>query len=283
MLDNAAAWIDCEVEAVYEAGDHYIVIGRVWDLDAEDDVLPLLFFRGGYGQFAPLSLAAIDDDLLDHLRVIDLGRGEMEAVAAELHTECIATAAIGDELVLLATAGRPRTPGVSTRVGQRVPFVPAFGAAFLAWASEGAAEAVLRRWWPALPADLADNYRRVLERVRTRGFSIGLGLAWHAQLEQALSQWYANPASLKARDAVRRLIDETAAEHYDPVDLAPDGPYEVCTLNAPVFGPDGDVLLVMSLYGFPDRLDFDEVQTYVARLLEATQKVTRVSRGRVPA
>jgi len=39
---------------VHEAGDHYVVIGRVKDLDfapgleAGDDRLPLLYYRGAY-------------------------------------------------------------------------------------------------------------------------------------------------------------------------------------------------------------------------------------------
>ena len=50
MLDGALAQVDCTIHAVHEAGDHYLVIGRVVDLllhdDGEQD--PLLFFRGEY-------------------------------------------------------------------------------------------------------------------------------------------------------------------------------------------------------------------------------------------
>jgi len=49
ILDGAVAWVDCELEAVHEAGDHLIVVGRVVDLDIERPALPLLFFQGGYG------------------------------------------------------------------------------------------------------------------------------------------------------------------------------------------------------------------------------------------
>lgn len=47
-LDGALAWIDCTVHAVHEAGDHYLVVGRVEQLvtgEAED---PLLFYRSAY-------------------------------------------------------------------------------------------------------------------------------------------------------------------------------------------------------------------------------------------
>tara|TARA_R110000796_G_scaffold252001_1_gene384775 strand:+ start:17974 stop:18486 length:513 start_codon:yes stop_codon:yes gene_type:complete len=54
VLDGVVAWIDCDLDAVHEAGDHYIVLGAVRDLQVESDSSALLFYRGGYGGFAPL-------------------------------------------------------------------------------------------------------------------------------------------------------------------------------------------------------------------------------------
>lgn len=52
VLDGVLAWIDCRIEAVQEAGDHWFVTGRIEEMAVErDDVGPLLFFRGGYGEF----------------------------------------------------------------------------------------------------------------------------------------------------------------------------------------------------------------------------------------
>jgi 3-hydroxy-9,10-secoandrosta-1,3,5(10)-triene-9,17-dione monooxygenase reductase component len=51
MLDGALAHLDCSIHAVHEAGDHYVVIGRVLELvtdDGADDAEPLLFYRGQY-------------------------------------------------------------------------------------------------------------------------------------------------------------------------------------------------------------------------------------------
>jgi flavin reductase (DIM6/NTAB) family NADH-FMN oxidoreductase RutF len=52
LLDGVLAWIDCTIESVAEAGDHFCVLGRVLDLEVGHDGGPLLFFRGGYGRFA---------------------------------------------------------------------------------------------------------------------------------------------------------------------------------------------------------------------------------------
>ena len=52
LLDGVLAWIDCDIDSVTDAGDHFCVMGRVRDLAVAHDGAPLLFFRGGYGRFA---------------------------------------------------------------------------------------------------------------------------------------------------------------------------------------------------------------------------------------
>ena len=47
VLDDALAWLACDVTQLVEAGDHTIGIGRVIALDVTDGE-PLLFLRGDY-------------------------------------------------------------------------------------------------------------------------------------------------------------------------------------------------------------------------------------------
>ena len=51
ILDGVLAWIDCTHEAEHDAGDHWIVVGRVRALEANDH-RPLLFFKGAFQQIA---------------------------------------------------------------------------------------------------------------------------------------------------------------------------------------------------------------------------------------
>lgn len=51
-LVGASAWLDCEIDAEHEAGDHTIVVGRVLHLAADPADGPLVFYRGSYGTFA---------------------------------------------------------------------------------------------------------------------------------------------------------------------------------------------------------------------------------------
>ena len=55
VIDGVVAWIDCTIERVDEAGDHWFVLGRVVEMQvSRDDVGPLLFLRGAYGAFEAL-------------------------------------------------------------------------------------------------------------------------------------------------------------------------------------------------------------------------------------
>jgi 3-hydroxy-9,10-secoandrosta-1,3,5(10)-triene-9,17-dione monooxygenase reductase component len=51
-LHGALAWIDCDIEDVHEAGDHWLVTARVLELDSGPGQ-PLVFYRGGFGGFTP--------------------------------------------------------------------------------------------------------------------------------------------------------------------------------------------------------------------------------------
>ncbi|MFJ9005830.1 flavin reductase family protein [Streptomyces canus] len=55
-LDDAIAWLDCELVAEHDAGDHTIAVARVLDLASAQDGRALVFFRGQYGRFVPTDL-----------------------------------------------------------------------------------------------------------------------------------------------------------------------------------------------------------------------------------
>ncbi len=48
LIEGTVGYVDCTVHAVHEAGDHYVVIGKVIDMAVGGDEDPLLYFRGGY-------------------------------------------------------------------------------------------------------------------------------------------------------------------------------------------------------------------------------------------
>jgi flavin reductase (DIM6/NTAB) family NADH-FMN oxidoreductase RutF len=48
VLDDALAWLACDLRDLHAGGDHTIGIGAVTHVYAEDDGQPLVYFGGGY-------------------------------------------------------------------------------------------------------------------------------------------------------------------------------------------------------------------------------------------
>ncbi|WP_028925193.1 flavin reductase [Pseudonocardia acaciae] len=276
-LDGAAAWIDCEFESVQEAGDHYLVIGRVRHLDSDGERLPLVFFQGGYGRFSPASLVAVPEpDFISHLRLADLSRTELERVAAEVGTECLAIAAVDDQLVVLASAGTPSRGAEYTRVGQRMPFVPPIGAPFVAWADDDAVRAWLTRAGRPFTDAERERHLALLTRVRARGWSISLGggetgSGTQGELLDAIDSYDEGEAD--GRERVQRLGVELAHRFEPEHELEPDAEYDVRLASVPVFGPDGAVVLTLTLWGLPHPCTGADVRRFLDIALAAAHTI----------
>jgi flavin reductase (DIM6/NTAB) family NADH-FMN oxidoreductase RutF/DNA-binding IclR family transcriptional regulator len=275
ILDGVLAWIDCDTDVVHEAGDHFIVIGRVRDLDIGTPALPLVFFQGGYGRFSSLSLAAWESDLAVQMRSADLARPHMEALAEELEVECVASAVVGEDMVLVARAGALQTAVLPTAVGQRIPFEPPMGTAFVAWASDAAREAWLKR----LEGPASDETRAALEEtlaaVRRIGYSVVRGHKWHSEAAEVLSREQPDQHGDDTTQQLHQLIRSLPPDYESP-DVAAD---DVRTVNTPVFGPGGGVVLVLSVTVAGRRSLTADLAWTVERLRAAAEAVTKALEG----
>jgi 3-hydroxy-9,10-secoandrosta-1,3,5(10)-triene-9,17-dione monooxygenase reductase component len=52
VIADSIARIDCVLDSVIDAGDHWFVLGKVLSLESSRDDDPMLFYRGRYGGFA---------------------------------------------------------------------------------------------------------------------------------------------------------------------------------------------------------------------------------------
>lgn len=278
LLDGAVAWIDCEIEAVVEAGDHYICIGRVGSLEVASGSEPLIFFKGGYGGFAASSLAApAEDDLVSHLLLVDHARPEMERLAAATGTECLASAVVAEELVVMAVAGTA-TPGLpGTQLGSRIPFIAPVAPLFVAFAPEQDREAWMNRLHE-LPDELRARYRTALAAARERGYAFGTRTPQRRDLVRALSELHVDEPRAAERAQVREAV-ERLADAYDPADLG--GSNGVEYIGAPIFDRAGHMVLQLTLFGLP-ATDERVAAQHVTELLEACSRVTDALGGHRP-
>lgn len=270
ILDDCVAWIDCDIASVTEAGDHFIVIGKVNELQINTGGLPMLFFQGGYGKFSPLSLVAPDPlgTIAEQLRLVDMVRSEMEELAADLAARCIATARVDNEIVIIAGAGSSRRNTVPTLVGQRLPNMPPTASVFGAWSGAAAID----QWLSAsTPASAHAQVRASLQAIRERGYSVGLVSDAQRAFITTLARLAdgAAPASdVDLRELIQRLS-------FDPEHLLPSVQNDIRLISVPVFGPDGNVALALTLHDFPKPAEGVGIQFYVDRMLAAATRATR--------
>ena len=199
-------------------------------------------------------------------REVDLvayARDEMTRLADELHVEVVASAAVGDEIVILARAGEPEPFGVRLDVGHRLPLVPPLGTVFVAWSPPEEIDRWLRRVGASATSADLDRYRAAVEAVRRRGYLVGL-----------------EPAAGNApRPATPELVEELGHQEYVLLELDRAAPHRPSHMAAPVFGPDGCVVLALTLIGFRGQLRVERVPEIGDRLLDAARTVTKAIGG----
>jgi flavin reductase (DIM6/NTAB) family NADH-FMN oxidoreductase RutF/DNA-binding IclR family transcriptional regulator len=274
VVDGVVAWIECERHSVTDAGDHEMVMGRVLELDIAAAGLPLLFFQGGYGRFAPASIGVEQGGGLtaSRLRDVDRARSEMEPLAESLKARCIATVRVADELIVAASAGQARRGGTATLVGQRLPFAPPTGSVFAAWLSAGDSD----RWLQSRSVVDRNGAAAALQAVRRRGFSVGL----LNEAQRAFSERLSALAEGSAHHAdLEDLLDALA---YDPLELTPENYQAVRVISAPVFDSDGQVALALTLHDFPKPEGTGGVTAYIEQVVGAAERVTKRLGGRIP-
>ena len=241
VIDDVVAWVECAWEQVIEAGDHYIVLGRVLDLAVPRAAPPLLFFQGGYGKFSsPSLMAAASPDLLEAVRLAEAIRDDVEACSVALGLTVSVSAKIAGEIVTVLAAQSAASHDDQT-VGQRVPHMAPLGAAFLydAPADE------IARWMSHLDGDDAvlAQLRANLAAVRANGYSLSVRSQASDERRQAMAA-YSAPDSLPSHARAIRDLIATSVHDYEPV-VEPSGSYDLYSVTVPLLDvPSGPPLTV---------------------------------------
>jgi DNA-binding IclR family transcriptional regulator len=191
-----------------------------------------------------------DQDALYQARI------EMAAVSRELELDCLATSAVDDEIIVLATTSSPKSFGISSRVGSRFSFVPPVGTVFLAWAGEERIE----RWLRGLGEGrgVAAKRERCLDAlavVRERGYSVAIDR---------------NGAGLEPR---------LGRDDHLLFDLRERQSLTIAHVAAPVFDPEGTVRLALTVVAFHNRLAPQDVPPVAERLRVAAARVAKDTWG----
>jgi hypothetical protein len=177
--------------------------------------------------------------------------------------------------------------GLAPRVGQRIPFVPPLGTAFVAWAGPLARRAWLDRAGKDSPPGTLAALEATLAQVRAAGYSVGRGRDWHGAPNTVLAKADPTDPADPGHDAIRRLIRSLPPGYESPAVASPEAEVsrrhadELRTLSAPVFGRDGTAVLVLTLIGVHRPLDGGGDDP-VAALRAAAASVTTALGGAQP-
>ena len=204
--------------------------------------------------------------------VVEEARAPMARLADELDVQCVASAAYGGEMVMLARSGRIDPLGVTVEVGGRIPLVPPLGTVFMAWSEPDEIDSWLRRLGPDADDAELGRYREAIMTVRRRGYSLGLDSASRARLQAARVPDRGLP----------HVVDELGHEEYILLQLEQAASYDLSLVAAPVFGADARVVLAVTLFGFRSPLRGRDVPAVAARLCEETGSITKAIGGVSP-
>jgi len=211
--------------------------------------------------------------------VVELARTEMAGLA-RLGTACVGSAIVGDEIVVLALAGRTTNSTREIHLGQRLPLLPPYGQAFLAWSSEQ----TVQRWLAALGerarAD-AERLRRSLAFVRINGYTVVLDTEPVRAVQRLFGDLAHNPWDPTTREMIRRAIMEQS-DGYSLTEIERGVAYDVDHVAAPVFGLDGEVVYVLTVHGL-GTMQADGLARIGRQVADVGLTLTRSIGGRVPA
>lgn len=264
ILEGAVSWIECTFEDIREAGDHYIVLGRVVDLGVQRSTLPLLFFQGGYGRFSPGSfIATPDPELIQAAQLAEAIRPQVEQLSAEFSVNLSVLAKIRwDAVQVLAANQSPIEEPFP--LGHRQPLIPPFGANFMAYATEMEVDEWLQRG-----ADTSEERRELnraqLDRVREHGYSIlAAGAEVLRRHQAALSHFELSDRLPRHERVVQEVTSELADSFY--TDLVAGERYDLANVVVLIATRQGLPPMALRMTGLPSATSTEQIETWIRAL-----------------
>ena len=196
-------------------------------------------------------------------RVVDDALPEMECLSRDLGLGCLASARVGDDMVMLAVTGPPSR---SARASRSVSASRSHRRS--AWRSSRGPTRRRSRTTSTCPV-AGSRPRNVASTSRHSRSCANAGTAWCSTARRATDSWSASAhRPISTTSLLELALDDYALLHRDETTE-----YAVTALTAPVFAPDGDVILVLTVVGFASPLRADALPRYAARMFEATSAI----------
>lgn len=229
-----------------------------------------------------LVMVAIGQAALTQHADVDAVRQEVTSVADDLKVQCLASAIVSNEMLVVACEGTPSNYAPANRVGERWPFVPPLGMSFIAWAEESDREDYLARAPAALSDKAHERLATALALFRERGYS----LAGDGPVVRALKRFTSRPVGFQSEEVywagLTQLVSDISEQEIQLIEPAEAAGKGLSYIAAPVFSPRGHVVYEISITGFlPGMLDC-EIERYIDRVRRAAADATSRINGSGP-
>ncbi|WP_156135523.1 IclR family transcriptional regulator [Novosphingobium malaysiense] len=222
-----------------------------------------------------IAMVAIGEAAVQQHRGVDVARRELTRLAVELNMQCSASAVVENEILVLVREGVVQTHRGLTRVGERRPLLPPLGLCYIAWSSEAAIEAYIAKAEPYMAQDALERLREALPLIRQRGYAI-------AASGQAPVRSPANRRDEAYWSSVYETIANLTPNEVQFIDNGEHHPNGIAYIGAPVFSPEGEVVLQLVVSGIPRDLSAPRIRHCADRLRATAAIVTNEIYGHIP-
>ncbi|BAU96754.1 flavin reductase [Corynebacterium suranareeae] len=280
VLKNAIAWIDTSISSIIEAGDHWITLCEVHDMEITNPVSPLLFFQGGYGSFVGTSLIArLSHEILPAIHAAHSAGNSLDTLAQTIGCEVSVFAAVSEDE--FATVFHALAPGATEEqsFASRLPIVPPIGDTYM---FNKSAE-VQERWFRKLndpSEEILETHRKRLNLVKENMYLIAHlpdeGSSAYEQMVKA-SKEYKNARLTPADErAIHQLIGSTTVD-YKQRELLDDKRYNIGSIVFPVKDPNGDFTMTLRIGQLPQNVRGSTVTHWIDLCREIVKEIERTN------
>lgn len=282
ILKNSIAWVDTTISDVVEAGDHWIVLCAVADLQITNSVNPLLFFQGGYGSFVGTErVSRMDYELLPAIHAAHSVSDRLNDLAHSIGCEVSVFAAISDDELATVFSALSADATLEGGLASRFPMVPPIGDSYMFDKSEE----LQRRWMHKLKnasEEIHERHRKRLDFIQKHGYLLALlpenGSQAYEQMIRATQEYKkANPTPMEER-TIREAIGTTRLD-YDPCELIPDETYDIGSIVLPVRDPSGSYTMTLRLAQLPSKVMGSDVANWIERAKTVAQEIESAGRS----
>jgi len=213
---------------------------------------------------------------------IDRARRELRRLSDELGRFGTASSVIGEEIVVLDTAGPTRDGLPFVQPGSRFPFLAPVGLVNAAWCSD----ADIAAWIERAPLDLGKDKRARMRSVIASCRQHGVAVERLTNAETSLHQILPLALRSVSGEATRRALSEAllvfADRDYLVEELDQPGSSSVSVICAPCFDADGHPELILGVYVMEAAVKHSAVRSMATRLRAACDAVTDSIGGHDP-